>query len=308
MTDTWFVFAALLDEMGETGVNPKTQISSPNWSLQGYIDATIGYVTLPYPNEDCRQICPFTYLLSLVHATRQYSSQPALNHSTNLRSQFLNSIDSRRSQSRLQSRLQSHQLTNIRQLHLLPVSVWAYENWGQHWLEPIIDFSIPSDRAYDRIPAWQLLDSTQPRANLSEQIVLISPGADERLGMAPGESDRYPVPAALRYWHPQNWLTGGEANAYTIHHQMAQRFVIPIPDLWIMGIAVLLGKGVMLRFKPQLQWTKKQRILAFISVAALYGIVSLQLYISAAILLPLVLPTAIFGIYTLSDLRRKPHV
>jgi CHASE2 domain/CHAT domain len=313
---TWIVFGALLDEMGETGVNQQHQISSLNWSLQGYIDATIGYVMLPYPGEDCRQTCPFTYLLSLVHTTHQYSPQPALNRSTDLRSQFLNTIDSRLLQNLPQSRSQNKQLTALRQLHLLPISVWSYDafsawlddGWKQHWLEPIIDFSIPSDRAYDQIPAWQLLDSTRPIADLSKQIVLISPGDDDRLGMVSGDPDRYPVPMALRYWHPQNWLTGGEANAYMIYHQLTQRFVVPIPDLWMMGIAVLLGKGVIFWFESRSRWTKKQRrryILASISATALYGIASLQLYISAAILLPVVLPTAIFWIYIFPALRRK---
>ena len=319
---TWIVFGALFDAMGETSVNHQPQISSLNWSLQGYIDASIGYVTLPYPDEDCQQTCPFTYLLSLVHTARQYSPQPALNHSTNLRSQFLNTIDSRvsqtraqvrvqtRAQARVQTRSQSQRLVALRQLHLSPISVWAYETWERHWLEPIVDFSIPSDQAYERIPAWQLLDSTQPRANLSQQIVLISPGNDDRLGMKADKPDRYPVPEALRYWNSQNWLTGGEANAYMIYHQLTQNFVIPIPDLWMMGIAVLLGKAFAFRFNPRSQWTKKQQrqyILASISATALYGIASLQLYVSTAILLPVVLPTAIFWIYIFPAFRRKHH-
>ena len=308
---TWLVFGASLDEMGEIGVNQRTQISSLNWSLQGYINATPNYVMLPYPGEDCRQTCPFTYLLSLVHATHQYSPRPALNHSTDLRSQFLNTIDSRLLQNLPQSRSQNKQLTALRQLHLSPISAWAFENWDQHWLEPIIDFSIPSDRAYERIQAWRLLDSTQPRANLSQQIVVISPSDDERLGMVSGDPDRYSAPAALRYWHRQNWLTGGEANAYMIYHQLTQRFVVPIPDLWMMGIAVLLGKGITLWFEPRSRWTKKQRkqyALFFISATALYGIASLQLYISTAVLLPVVLPTAIFWIYIFPALRRTNRV
>jgi hypothetical protein len=299
---TWLVFAAVFDEAGEIGVNPKAQIASPNWSLQGYIDVNLGYVMLPYPSEDCRQTCPFTYLLSLVHAARQQVPQPVLNRTLNLRSQFLNTIDSGHSH--------GHQLAALRQLHLSPLSVWAYENWEQHWLEPIIDFSIPSNSAYDLIPAWQLLDATQPRANLYQQIVLIAPGADERLGIAPGEVDRYAVPAALHYWHPQIWLTGGEVNAYIIHHQLTQRLVTPIPDLWMIGVAVLLGKGTVLWLNSQLQTTRKQQkqyILVFVSATILYGCISLQLYISAAVLLPWILPVSIFGAYILPVRRRKLH-
>lgn len=194
---TWFVFAAILDASGEIGISPATQIASSNWSLQGYIDADPHYVMLPYPNEDCRQTCPFAYLLSLVHTAQRYPPtapvpQPQLNRQLDLRLHFLNAIDS--------SPSPSHPLTALRQLHLSAISVWAYDQWGQHWLEPIIDFSIPADRIYDRLPAWQLLDTDQlDPARLSQQIVLITPGADERTGMSPGKADRFAVPAALRY-------------------------------------------------------------------------------------------------------------
>lgn len=298
---TWVVFAALLDQTGENGVNQEKQIANLNWSLQGYINVNFGYVMLPYPNEDCRQTCPFTYLLSLVHTARQHSPQPALNRPSDLRLQFLNAIDSRRSQ--------SDQLATLRQLHLSPVSAWAYENWRQHWLEPIIDFSIPNSRIYDQIPAWQLLEPTQPSVDLSKQIVLIAPGSDERLGIAPGKPDRDPVPAALHYWHPQEWLAGGELNAYIIHHQLTQRLVIPIPALGMIGITVLLGKISVLRLTP-IRWTRKrqkQYTLTFVAATILYGLVSLQLYVSAAILLPWILPMAVFWAYIFPALRRKPH-
>jgi CHASE2 domain len=297
---SWLVFGAVLDnDAAEIGIH-QTEIASPNWSLQANIDADPAYVMLPYPNEDCRQTCPFAYLLSLVHKARLHStdlSQPTLSSTADLRSQLLDAIDAQRPQ--------SHPLTALRQLHLTPTSVWAYDSFGQHWLEPIVDYSIPSDRVYERIPAWQLLDANQPSANFSGQIVVIAPGTDERLGMAPGEPDRFPRPAALRYWQPQTyWLTGGEATAYMIHHQLDQRLVIPIPDLWMLGITILLGKGVKLRSGSRL---RKQQAIGLIAATLLYGIISLQLYISAAVLLPWFLPSALFWVYLLPVLKRRPH-
>jgi hypothetical protein len=298
---TWLVFGAALDDQAtEVGIH-QTQIASPAWSLQANIDADPEYVMLPYPDEDCRQICPFTYLLSLVHTAQLHSSdlpQPTLDPTANLRSQLLNAIDA---QHPLNPRLAA-----IRQLHLAPISVWVYDRFGQHWLEPIVDYSIPSDRVYERFSAWQLLDANQPPTNFSGQIVIIAPGADERLGMAPGEPDRFPRPAALRYWQPQTyWLTGGEAIAYMIHHQLNQRLVIPIPDLWMLGIVVLLAKGV--RFSGRSPWTPKQHFAGLIAATLLYGLLSLQLYISAAVLLPWLLPTALFWAYRLSALKRQSH-
>ncbi|MBE9182945.1 CHASE2 domain-containing protein [Oculatella sp. LEGE 06141] len=298
---TWLVFGAALDDQAvEVGVH-QTQIASPAWSLQANIDANLEYVMLPYPDEDCRQTCPFTYLLSLVHTAQLHSTdlpEPTLHQTANLRSQLLDTIDAQRPP--------SQRLTAVRQLHLAPISIWAYDRFGQHWLEPIVDYSIPSDRAYERISAWQVLDANQPPANFSEQIVIIAPGADERLGMAPGEPDRFPRPTALRYWQPQTyWLTGGEANAYMVHHQLNQRLVIPIPDLWMLAIAVLLAKVVRLRRRSP--WTPKQHLAGLSAATLLYGLLSLQLYISAAVLLPWLLPTALFWAYRLPALKRQPH-
>ena len=45
------------------------------------------------------------------------------------------------------------------------------------------------------------------------------------------------------------------------------------------------------------------------SATAIYGLVSLQLYITAEVLLPLVVPTATFWTYILlAQLERKKHV
>lgn len=309
---TWFVFAAVLDASGEIGVNPAAGIASPNWSLQGYINADPHHVMLPYPNEDCRQSCPIAHLLALVHTAQQYPPdvpipQPQLNHPQNLRLHFLDIIDAHRSP--------AHPLTPLRELHLSPISVWAYGQWGQHWLEPIIDFSIPADRVYDRIPAWKLLETDssidQPNTDqfsanrLSQQIVLIAPGHDERLGMYPGKPDRFPIPAALRYWNSQYWLTGGESLAYMMHHQITQRLVIPIPDVWMVAGAALLGKSAALWLTHRLnqrQWTRKRHtryIAGLTGLTTVYGLVSLQLYISSSLLLPWFLPTALLWAYIL---------
>jgi hypothetical protein len=321
-SNVWFVFGAVLDPSGEIGMSQTSPIATRTWSIQGYIDADPLYVMLPYPGQDCRQVCPFAYLLALVHTAHpnlnsgEVQPAAALKHEISLssssgntserldlRSHLLTSIDS--------NTVQDPSLFALRQLHLHPISVWAYEYWGQHWLEPLIDFSIPSDRVYQRISAWQLLDPQQAQTyDFSQRIVILAPGADERTGIAPGEPDRFPAPMALRYRQPQQyWLTGGESLAYMVHHQLTSRLVIPIPDLWLVGIATLLGKGIALWLNnPNRQpWTRSQR-LRFAAIGgmaiALYGLIGLQLYISAAILLPWMLPSAIVWLYLLPALRR----
>ncbi|MBD3883968.1 CHAT domain-containing protein [Phormidium tenue FACHB-886] len=117
----------------------------------------------------------------------------------------------------------------------------------------------------------------------AQQIEMTAPGADEHLGIAPRDPDRTYAPVALRYWQPQHCLNGEEALACVIHHQLNQRLAVPTPDLWMLGIAVLLGKGAELRNRSGLQ---KQHITRFAAATLLYGLISLQLYISATALLP----------------------
>ena len=292
---TWFVFAALLDPSGEIGVGK--QIARSTETLQGYMDADPLYVALPYSQyKDCDRICPFAHLLALVRAAQVHTVPLPPFSDRPLRSQFLKTID---------FPFWRQQLAGVRQLHLPSISFWA-QTWGQHWLEPMIDFSIPSDRIYTRIPAWQLLDTQPPNANFSQQIVLIAPGGDERLGMSPGEPDSYPVPAALHYWQRNQYLlTGGESLAYMIHHQLTQRLVIPIPDLWMIGVAALLGKAIALRLRHQPDQRRstaleRKRIITKLAIAtALYGLIGLQLYISAAVLLPWLLPSAVLWVYVI---------
>jgi hypothetical protein len=91
-------------------------------------------------------------------------------------------------------------------------------------------------------------------------------------------------------------FTGAEANAYMIHHLLRRRLVIPIPDLWAIALAALLGKGVTLLSSPY--YKKRQRlVLGLTGATAIYGLVGWQVYITAAVLLPWFLPSATFLVY-----------
>lgn len=285
----WLTFAAILESNRELGVNEATGIANRTWSLQGYIDANPYFVEVP---RDCRQTCPIAYLLSLVQTARQEIPElpkPQLNNLSDLRTQVLDSIQ--------QKNPQKGNLPELVQFRL-PLA-----------LQPMVDFSIPPDRVYERIPAWKLLKylDVNKFPLLSQQVVLIAVGDDERLGMAAGQPDRFPAPFATSYWTQQPWLTGGESLAYMIHHFLMQRLVIPIPDAWLIGVVIVLGKGMVL-FWERKRWSQNQRLQATAGVlgaTAVYGIVSLQFYISAAVLLPWFLPSAAFLAYALPVLSRK---
>ncbi|MEH2252133.1 hypothetical protein [Nostoc sp.] len=111
-------------------------------------------------------------------------------------------------------------------------------------LQPLIDFSIPPDQIYTKIPAWKLLENsnTNKFPLIPKQVVLIASGNDERLGIAPAQPDYSPAPLAMNYWTQQPLLTGGESLAYMIHHFLTRRLVIPVPDIWMIVVAIILSK------------------------------------------------------------------
>jgi CHASE2 domain-containing sensor protein len=308
----WFVFAAQLDKENEVGVAPETGIANLNWSLQGYTNALPKYVRLLNAQADCHRTCPFAYLLAVVGALNQTPSasdlpQPQLNSQNDFRTQVFNYLN--------QERKRDDILLFLRQARLPPIASFS-ENFGQLWLRPINDFSLPPDLVYDRLAAWQLLDAeaeTLGGERLARQIVLIASGGYEEAGVKQG-ADNFPVPWAVGYWRVQrnspasspDQLTGAEALAYMIHHLLAQRLVIPVPDLWLVGVAALLGKGATLVLRKQDRQRQRWAI-GLASATVAYGLVGLQVYISAAVLLPWVLPSAAFWIYVLPIFRRKYH-
>ncbi|MEO8893277.1 MAG: hypothetical protein ABI417_17440 [Coleofasciculaceae cyanobacterium] len=170
-----------------------------------------------------------------------------------------------------------------------------------------------------------------------QPVVFIAPGEYGEAGISARGEDNFPVPPAVKYWHtlknPGNlskllpgdssrWFPGGGDHAYMIHHFLNQRIVIPISDLWLILIAALLGKGIVIAIKkvneeklPEKEQqffllldTKGKWFLLLISATVSYGFASLQLYISAAIILPFVLPMATFWSFILLSLwERKPR-
>jgi hypothetical protein len=108
-----------------------------------------------------------------------------------------------------------------------------------------------------------------------------------------------------------------------IQHFLSQRLVVPIPDLWVVGVAALLGKATALALekRPGKREKEKGKIMLFLlssergkwlllptCATAIYGLASLQLYITAAMLLPWSLPVATFWTYVvLARFERKFH-
>ena len=279
----WLIFGAVLEADREVGTNESLGITNWNWALQAHLDAYPQFVELPNPQRDCRNACPFAYLMSLVQTANLEITdlpQPNTNRNKNLRAEFLDLVEKHEKKGNLGNILRWHP----------PLG-----------LQPIVDFSIPPAQIYTKIPAWKLIEN--PDINefplLSQQVVLIAVSSDERLGIASGQPDRFPTPSATDYWTKQDYMTGGESLAYMTHHFLNRRMAIAIPDLWAIGIAVIIGKVTAFMLKKKFKLTQIQIVAGTFAAIIFYGIVGLQIYISAAVLLPWFFPSAVFLAYVL---------
>ncbi|MFB2917406.1 CHASE2 domain-containing protein [Aerosakkonema sp. BLCC-F2] len=304
---TWFIFVETQDETGQR-LKVLPEITSPKWSLQGDMAIPVGgYMKLAPGDNYYSDMLPFSYLLALAY---QLNFQPSLLSTQPRLESREDFIDRIKNDFKHQYQREYTSLFASAS-HLQPITAFSY-NFGQTWLHPILDFSIPPERVYERIPAWQLLRNTSGSqlSHIQQQAVMIVPGGYLDAGVSRDGEDNFPLPAAIAYWRRQNdsdtsrIFTGGEIHAYMLHHHLTRSAIVPIPDLWAIAIAALLGKATALVFGLRDRRRQKWAIL-LICITLGYGLISLQLYISAALLLPFVLPLTTLTIYALPAFMRK---
>ncbi|OKH29994.1 histidine kinase [[Phormidium ambiguum] IAM M-71] len=301
----WFVFASVQNHDSKW-LTVLPEIANKNWSFQGYINLTHWYVEPIFPKSNTNFKLPFSYTLALAYKVniqglpQKQLIQPKLSSQSEFIWQlndYLETFTQKNYKTLLSPRAQVQEVTKF-----------SY-NWGQTWLQPILDFSIPPEQVYQAISAWQLL-KTAPNSselsNIKQQVIMIVPGGYGEAGVFQEGQDNYALPNAISYWlktkqqNPQRRFTGGEAHAYMFHHFINSWIVIPIPDLWLIAVAALLGKIIVLaNLKHPLQG-----VILLIAIA-IYGIVSLQVYLTFAILLPWFLPAIMITVYILPRLIRK---
>ncbi len=226
--------------------------------------------------------------------SKHYHPQPNLANQTDLRSQVYEYANNKSE--------------FLRQTRLNPITT-VFQYFGQQWLRPLQDFSLPPDLVYDRLAAWQLLEDNQ-LASLQDRVVIIGSGGYAEAGLTKG-SDNFTVPSAIAYWRIRRDLnlneapfTGSELLAYMTHHWLQHRLVIPIPQLWTVAIAFLIAKGIKLRLEKK-NITTKWLLIILCSTTVIYGILGLQLYISRAILVPWLLPSMAIWIYLLMSREKR---
>ncbi|NEQ33644.1 MAG: CHASE2 domain-containing protein, partial [Leptolyngbya sp. SIO4C5] len=298
----WLIFGSIWQEGQEVGVN--TEIAGPSWSLQGYAEAIKWHLVLPWEPGSCADSCPFTYLMALAQLYHQTTEpaqqiQPARQRQEDLKTDLLEAIAAQPENESLQA------LYHLQYSRLALLSYWLY----QPWFQPIVDFSIPPDRVFTPISAYEVLASPQQvaaRIEGEQQVVLVGAGG---YGSAGGDdwSDVSAVPLAIAYWRQQfpdwagsKYFTGSEGNAYMVHHLRRNHWVIPIPDLGIIGLAAIAGAGIAQVWPPH-RWG----LLALATATAGYSLVCLQLFVTANLVWPWLLPSITVWIYLLPNLRKR---
>ncbi|MEN8447439.1 MAG: hypothetical protein ABG776_20765, partial [Cyanobacteria bacterium J06555_13] len=183
------------------------------------------------------------------------------------------------------------------------------ENFLQAWLHPILDFSLPPDRAYRTISACELLGTCTGEGNalpdLANTVVLIVPGGYDEAGIDVEDSDSLPPPAALSVWQ-QDSFTRGEGHAYMLHHLLRNHRVYPIPDLWMILLMAICAKELRLRL-PRDPKKRQHWAIAAGGVSLGYGLLCLQIFRAAEIVVPMVLPVTVLWLYAYLAYRSGAH-
>lgn len=245
------------------------------------------YMTL-LPVEGDPTPFPLSYLLALAHNSEQLETR-------NL--QQMNPID-----------LEQQLFTDWMRPSLLTRYSYAFY---QYWLHPITDFSIPPDYIYKHVSSQEFLQTNPKKLKqwYPQSVVMIIPGGYDDAGINYKGEDNLAPPSQFcdsRIGIPTKTrgfcrtFLGGEVHAYLFHHFSTQKAIIPIPDLWVLWLFAVMGKG--LTIWSQYQIYHKKVLVVLLGGTLIYALVSLQFYISGFILLPILLPTLILWIYVLPNL------
>lgn len=290
---TWFVFTTSTYDQWV----PRDRIANPSWTLRG--DGNFYGWDLELPEDlTCAQNCSFSYLLAishtLSHQTINNLPQPTIQNRGNFQARVSQFIHKLKPQSDIQ-----RSLPKVNQF------------FGQQ----MVDFSIPPNQIYDRMPAWKFLDlssNADLQERLKQQVVIVTSGGYF------DAADASPTPPVMRYWCQSGLyshdlspvcndsITTGEVQAYMLHHLLLHYGVMRIPDWLIVCLVTLLGKDVALILQKQPMEQRHKLLYGLLGATIAIGLIDLQLYISAAILVPWLLPAVVFWACVLAHGKSTP--
>ncbi|MGB3404062.1 MAG: CHASE2 domain-containing protein [Microcoleaceae cyanobacterium] len=290
-----FIFAGVETSNPPQGVSDK--VASLNWSMKADILFFPGFVELLSSDEECNDRCPFAYLMALAYQLNLSSDLKelapiTLENQTALRPQLFNNLTA----SSLDNNIE----------YLLKLKLPKIAQFFQ-WFHPIIDLSLPPNEVYQTTSAQNILSGSIPR-NIENQVVIIAPGGYDGAGLNCEDGDNFSRPRAISFWQGvgNNRFTGGEYHAYTVHHLLRRRLVVPIPDFLMILCAAFVGKCTLMIIQEN-TYLKKQLRLVLGSATLVYILVALQIYISWAILVPCFFPIIVFWSYLIGGRNHESY-
>ena len=200
------------------------------------------------------------------------------------------------------------ELYHYRLLPIVGISRWIQ----QRWLHPILDFSIPPNYVYERIPAHEFLekdlDVLRSQYDWQNKVILIGAGGYDESGIG-NRRDYVNNPPAIQFWRTQSQnlnsrFTGVEGHAYTIHHFLNRHWLTPVPNLWMVALATILGAGSAFALQRDKR-LKKYRLRGLLVFSIGYGLMGLVVYSTDSIVLPWLLHTVAVWVYHVPGIKHS---
>lgn len=307
---TWLVFSSGYSNTSH--YEYESNFYDPRQSLYGFINNPTHHLAMPWEDPVCQTDCPLSYMLALAHKAN-YSPAQVKSRMQNDSILASTAADLKTALMHIVHNETPTSVEKLLQNRLSDMTLWILEyskrlNLDQYWLQPIFDFSLPPDKIFTAISAQQLLTQETPTID-PNTVVIIAPGGYDNA------EDNFSLPPALGYGRQLSdssighyaslpVLTGGEKHAYAVHHFLNQHLVKSIPDIGLLGIAIVMSYG-------SYRWGRdrilKSRDIVFILIGTnvVYGIVTLQAFVSLQVIVPWLMPALVPWIYWLPSLRRS---
>jgi CHASE2 domain-containing sensor protein len=176
---------------------------------------------------------------------------------------------------------------------------WAYfhpvtqisEWFGQKWLNPWVDYSYEPEEVYHLVWSQDFLE----RQKTTEKIVILAPS---------DEFDAWVVPSVLP--EERGKISGGKVHAYFLDNLLSQHLVVPIPDLWMLGLVAGVGKFLSLRWQSRSSdkgFSRRSWFIWLVVGPIMAYLASLQIYMIGGIVIPILIPMLAYLNYLLPQSR-----